>query len=209
MRKWIMALLAISMFSTAQAAIDTETTTEYRDDDTVYQRSFNVRMQPLPTVIGMPTLSVHFAVSDTISLGLGGMVMTSDEFIKDAIEASDPFFIREEYSISASAVEARADIALDGDIMGDTYYFSPAIQSMTLTVEDNFLNTSGTADIVLAKATIGHQWMWEHFNINLAGGLTTALSESYSFENISRVDDEDVESIGTGFALEFGLGVAF
>ena len=97
----VAALLAFSMFSAAHAAIDTETSSKYQSDKSNNQRNFNVRLSPLETMFGMPTLSFHYAINDTVSLGVGAMVMTSDDQIKEMIEESDPFFSKEYDSLNA------------------------------------------------------------------------------------------------------------
>ncbi|MCB0392300.1 MAG: hypothetical protein KDD58_13490, partial [Bdellovibrionales bacterium] len=101
------------------------------------------------------------------------------------------------------------DFAIDGQIMEDTYVFSAIISNQTVKVENVFFNEIGKAEALLGTLLVGYQWMWEHFNINLAGGINTAISEKYSFENVTGVDDSDVDGISTGFALEFGMGIAF
>lgn len=209
MKRNLFVLLVLLISNITQAAIDTDLVTEYRDNDTVYQRNFNIRINPIATMIGMPTLSLQYAINDTISLGVGGMYMTSDETIKDFIEAGDPFFNRNEYEISAQSVNLRGDFAIDGQIMEDTYVFSAIISNQTVKVENVFFNEIGKAEALLGTLLVGYQWMWEHFNINLAGGINTAISEKYSFENVTGVDDSDVDGISTGFALEFGMGIAF
>ena len=82
---------------------------------------FNIRIKPLESLAGLLTANVSFLVDPRLSLGIEGMVMTSDATIKTAIKnqnasLSDIDF----FDISASSFGGRADFAFGESIMAST-----------------------------------------------------------------------------------------
>lgn len=137
--------------------------------------------------------------------------MTSDATIKTAIKNQNASSDIDYFDLSASSFGGRFDFAFGQSIMASTWYTSGSVHSLKVNVKDNRrFGGEGSADIVLAKAVFGYQWMWDHFNINLAGGLGVPLVEKYKINVDSYTfTEDDIKKTATAPALEFGLGFAF
>lgn len=180
-----------------------------------HSKKVNFRIKPLETILGLTSASISFLVSPRLSLGVEGMLLTSDAFVKNSLKAQDPFLNVDAYDISASSLGGRADFAFGESIMASTWYASGSLHSVKVNVENNSrYGGEGSADLLLAKAVVGYQWMWNNFNINLAGGFGAPLVQKYKVKYKNEIynkwlKEDDIKTVASSPALEFALGFAF
>lgn len=173
-------------------------------------KTTSIRISPLSTLVGLPQLSINYAVTNKISLGLEGSHLISDSVIKSSIKEKNSDSSIDSYDISAQSYGVRADYAFGDSIMANTWYLSGGLSNLKVGIKSRIDAGEASGDLILGRALIGFQWVKQHFIINLAGGFSTVFSQEYKVSTASGWASEDqVKNIGSHSALDFSLGYVF
>jgi hypothetical protein len=175
-------------------------------------KTTSIRISPLRILDGITKLSLNYAVTNKISLGLEGSYLTSPAAFKSAVkEASSSEALADNLDYTAQSYGVRADYALlDGLIMADTLYLSGGLSKAMIGVKSRIDGTEGRGDILVGRAMIGIQWVQKRLIINIATGITTALSQEFKLKTSSGWGSVDqIEKIGSHEDLEISMGIVF
>ncbi|MBK8204524.1 MAG: hypothetical protein IPK68_20210 [Bdellovibrionales bacterium] len=173
----------------------------------------SIRISPFSIFDGITQLSLHYNVTHKILLGFEGSLLTSDATLKSRIMEKNLDSSIDSYDFSAQSYGVRADYALGGDwCMRETFYLSAGLSKVTARVKSRIDGAEATGNLIFGRAMIGVQrhFMRHQFVINIATGISTALSQEYKVKGSSRWASEDqVRDIGSPSALDFSLGYVF
>jgi hypothetical protein len=171
----------------------------------------SIRIWPISILDGYTKLSLHYAVTHNVSLGIEGSHLTSDSAIKYEIKEKSLDSSIDSFDFSAQCYGVRVDYALDISILMDTPYLSVGLSKVMAGVKSRIDGTEASGDFILGRALIGFQWVKKHFIINVAGGISTTLSEEYKVKTSSRwVSEEQVKNMSSSnLDSEFSIGYVF
>jgi hypothetical protein len=177
------------------------------------KKNISIRISPLSILDGITKLSLNYAVTNKISLGLEGLYVTSPAVFKSAVkEASSSEGLADNLDYTAQSYGVRADYALDGLIFADkTLYLSGGLSKVMVGVKSRIEGTEASGVALFGRAMIGVQWVKKHFMVNLAYGISTILSEENKLKTSSGwVSSEDqFKNMGSYEAFEFSVGYVF
>jgi hypothetical protein len=172
-KKLLVACLLGSFSTTAILAeepgpnkLDQKKTVELRGcADCGHDKTTSIRIIPLSIFDGITKLSLYYAVTNKISLGLEGSYLTSPAVFKSAVkEASSSEALADNLDYTAQSYGIRADYALDGLIMADkTLYLSGGLSKVMIGVKSRIDGTEARGVVLLGRAMIGVQWVKKHF----------------------------------------------
>lgn len=179
----------------------------------VPEKNGSIRISPLRILDGITQLSLNYAVTNKISLGLEGLYVTSPAVFKSRVkEASSSEALADNLDYTAQSYGVRADYALfDGLIMeGKTLYLSGGLSKAMIGVKSRIDGTEGRGDILVGRAMIGVQWVQKRLIINIASGVSSVLSEEYKLKTSSGWGSVDqIEKIGSHEDFEISMGIVF
>ena len=162
------------------------------------QSQVNVRVDPLRTLTGVPSVDVDFAVSSAWSLG------PTFSYLNKTID---------DFEATAYNLGIRGNYYFNGSVFTQGWYFGPSLSYLSVKVTDKnqvFGDLEGSASGLAFTALGGYQWMWDHFNINLGLGPVFYTLGDVTVKNSDNSYKEDFSGFsGAGIALEFTLGWKF
>lgn len=178
--------------------------------EVVPNKRISIRVSPFSILAGIAQLSLNYAVTDKFSLGFEGSHLMSAATLKSRIKELKSDASVDNYEISALSYGVRADYALGDSVMANTWYLSGGLSNVIVGAKSRIDVVEASGDVTFGRALVGFQWVKEHFLINLAGGISTVLSEKYKVNRYyGWASENPAKNIGSGPALEFSLGYVF
>lgn len=221
-RKWILMykklLAACLLGSLSTTAIFAEEpgpnqVVQVENSQLASDKTTSIRISPLRISDGITQLSLNYAVTNKISLGLEGSYVTSPGVFKSKVkEAISSEALAGNLDYTARSYGVRADYALlDCLIMADnTVYLSGGLSKAMIGVKSRIDGTEVRGDILLGRAMIGIQRVQKRLIINIATGISTALSQEYKLKTSSGWGSVDqIEKIGSQKDFEISMGIVF
>lgn len=169
--------------------------TEYLQND----KSVNIRFSPLGLLIGYLNVDADFKINRAWTLG-PSVSYWSLKF-NDSVGTSA--------TVSVLGFGVRGNWHFNGDAMEDGWYLGPSARYVTVKGESSTEEVKVSGFVI--DAIVGHQWMWDSFNINLGAGFAASTAASAKWKNKTTGEETGASSnaVGGGLALEFTMGFAF
>lgn len=180
----VLALLALAWGVSAQSATSTTK---------IEEKTMNIRVNPLAIVFGVINADADFRVGEKMTIGPSLSFATSSA---GTIKAT------------GFGASARMNYYLTGDAISDSWYVSPDVGLLFLSVSDGGAN-SGSATAFVGGATAGYHWVWgSGFNLMLGfgAGFYTAPKTVVASSGTSLATPSFT---GVLPRLDLGIGYAF
>jgi hypothetical protein len=172
-----------------------------------------VNLEPVYLVLGGLGAKMEYFVSDSVSLGLGGVYVPKHNMNTfTSTSSSSTTTDTESYMFEHNEIFVGSNIMLTGTLGGRGAYLNPAVgYASTRISEYSSSKLSGQLSTPMARLTGGYQWVLvDHLRLAAGGGFTVAQSGTVIVKdsNGAEVLRENSSSLG-GLALDLQVGYVF
>jgi hypothetical protein len=198
-------ILSLALFALSASAFAKDSSLEMKNP--AKEHSFGLTAEPIWLLVGGLGAKADFRLSQSVSLGLGGMLIPPRNNVRSSSSSDSSF----NYKWSMYEIYLGPTFMLTGDFDSNGIFVTPAVGYLGAKIT-NFgsSNLSGALNTYQARVTAGYQWVSiKSIRIAVGGGLRALGSSEVIVKEGSKEVLRDKSSSTGGLVIDFQVGMLF